>query len=72
MPEPKTPEFWKAKGYSYVIQGRCPACAADVEIWLAPGGNEVPIDPASFEPHFSTCPKAKEYRTEMRMRAGVL
>lgn len=71
MPEPKTIRHWLERGYSFVRRGECPACLKPVELFRTTAGADVPLDPQTYETHFSNCDKARQYRTEKRMEAGV-
>lgn len=73
MPEPKTIRYWTERGYSYARQGECPACHKPVEFWTVPHGNrEIPLDPQTYEAHFSSCSGAQSFRMEQRLRAGSM
>lgn len=71
MPEPKTPRYWLDKGYRFVSLSNCPACTAPTETWEK-GTQQILLDAKTMETHFSSCTRAKEYRTEKRMEAGLL
>lgn len=73
--EAKTAAYWTAKGYVFQSNGECPACGFAVinVINFARGGQPpIMLDVATFETHFSTCGKAREFRTNQRMEAGIL
>ena len=73
--EAKTAAYWQAKGYVFQSNSECPACGfAVINVVNLRKRNSTPImlDVATFETHFSTCEKAKEYRTDQRMEAGIL
>ena len=71
MPEPKTIRYWIDKGYQFLDLGNCEACGHPVEFWMK-DNRLTPLDAQTLETHFSSCPKAKEYRTEQRLQQGVL
>ena len=72
MPEPKTADYWRNQGYTLAIgTATCPACQQSIQIWEK-GKIFVPVDPKTSEPHWSVCAKAKVFRTEQQMKAGVL
>jgi len=71
MVEPKTAEYWTARGYLFHRSGECEACCAKVEFWWTPGRRLrklVPLDAATLEPHWSSCPNAREFRS---LQAGA-
>jgi hypothetical protein len=73
MPEPKTIRHWESRRYSFARLGDCPACSKPVEFWNTPAGNrEILLDPQTYEPHFSHCARAREYRIEEKLKEGVL
>jgi hypothetical protein len=63
---PKTAESWTKRGYLFHKFGTCDACLAKVEFWWTPGPKNrkrlIPIDTATMEAHFASCPQAKEFR----------
>jgi len=71
MPEPKTIHHWISKGYQFVSLGNCDACGLPVEIWTKTN-QLIPLNPETLETHNSGCSKAKEFRMEQRMKAGVI
>lgn len=71
MPTPKTIRHWTERGYSFVRKGDCPACRKPVEFWKR-GKTEILLDQQSYEPHFSQCARAQEYRIERQMKEGIL
>lgn len=71
MPEPKNARWWIDKGYKFMSLSNCPACSAPTETWLK-NNTEILLDAKTMESHFAGCPRAREYRTEQQMRAGVL
>jgi hypothetical protein len=73
MPEPKTIRHWTERGYVFVRNGDCPACSKPVELFRTPGGSAlVPLDPQTYEAHFSHCERARQYRIEEKLKEGVL
>ncbi len=62
MPFPKTDTDLAAQGYEFKNKGHCRGCNADIEWWLTPKGRHIPLDAGTLEPHWSTCPKAKDFR----------
>ena len=71
MPEPKTARYWQDSGHQFFGLSNCEACGLPVEMW-AKGNRLIPVDKDTFEAHFSSCSKAQEYRTEMKLQKGVL
>lgn len=71
MPEPKTSRYWSDRGFQFFSLGNCDACGAPVEFWNK--GNQLfPIDKDTMETHYASCPNAKQFRQEQRLREGVL
>ena len=70
--EPKTPGYWFGRGYLFHELSNCPACGTEVSVWESPAKQMVMLDAQTLETHFSSCARAKEYRTEMKFREGVL
>ena len=62
MPFPKTDTEFNQAGYVYENKGKCRGCGADIEWWRTPKGKAMPLDAGTLEPHWSTCPNAKEFR----------
>jgi len=71
LPEPKTIRHWIDRGYQFFELGNCYACGAPVEIWTK-NGRFIPLDGNTLETHYSRCSKAKQFRTEQKLKAGVL
>lgn len=65
MPFPKTEEEREAAGYKFMNASECRGCRAPIEWWETPNGKRIPLD-LDGEPHWSTCPKADEFRTRKR------
>jgi len=59
---PKTEAELLAAGYRLAGTAHCKGCKALIEWWLTPNGKRMPLDKTTFEPHFSTCPKADQFR----------
>jgi hypothetical protein len=61
---PNTPAGLVAAGYTYINTSRCKgtSCGAEIEWWRTPNGKKMPLDPVTFEPHWSTCPSQEEFR----------
>lgn len=72
MTGPKSPEYWRNLGYQKQGDDLCPACMAEVEVWLNKKQRPILLDRKTFESHFAGCPKAREYRMQQRIEAGVL
>lgn len=74
MPQPKTAEYWRAQGYTLSpLQSQCHGCYLIVDVWVKDqSGLTVMVNPDTFEPHWASCPNAKQFRTEQNRRAGVL
>jgi hypothetical protein len=72
MPELKTQAHWMTKGYQFFSLSNCEACGLPIEEWESPAGKLVPLDAKTLEAHWSECPQAKNFRTEMKLKAGVL
>jgi hypothetical protein len=61
-PFPRTDTELTSAGYEYESKDKCRGCQADIEWWLTPRGKHMPLDPGTLEPHWSTCPKAKDFK----------
>jgi hypothetical protein len=70
--EPKTERFWMDKGFKFASLSNCPACGAATQLWESPAKQMVHLDKDTLETHFHSCPRAREHRTEMQMKAGML
>jgi len=66
MPFPKTDTELKEAGYSFNNRSHCKGCGAEIEWWDTPKGKMMPLDPGTMEPHWGTCPKAKDFRRERK------
>lgn len=62
MAFPKTDTELTQQGYEFESKTRCRGCGAEIEFWLTPNGKHIPLDPGTLEPHWSTCPNAKDFR----------
>jgi hypothetical protein len=62
MPFPKTKQELLEAGYEYSNSGKCRGCGAGIAWYLTPKGKRMPLDERTFEPHWATCPKAKDFR----------
>lgn len=78
----KTLDQLEAAGYRYEGTGTCTGetCGDRViQWWRTPKGKAIPLDPDTKEPHFSTCPDAKDFKKkdninsrERRMQRGAM
>jgi hypothetical protein len=64
MAIPKTEKELREQGYRFHKQGKCngPNCRADIEWWDTPANKQIPLDPGTMLPHWSTCPDADRFR----------
>ena len=62
MAFPRTDNELVAQGYEFQNKTKCRGCGADIEFWRTPRGKMIPLDAGTLEPHFSTCPKVKDFR----------
>ena len=62
MSFPRTEAELAAQGYKYTGSGKCKACKADIAWYKTPMGKSIPLDEGTMEPHWSTCPRAEEFR----------
>lgn len=62
MPFPKTEQELAVAGYEFENTGKCRGCNADIDWFRTPKGKHIPLDVGTLEPHWSNCPKAKEFR----------
>lgn len=62
MAFPKTEEELAKAGYEFENKAKCSGCGADIEWWLTPRQKHMPLDAGTMEPHWSTCPKAEDFR----------
>lgn len=65
MPFPKTDTEAIAQGYKFEKKGHCRGanCKAEIEWWITPKGKQMPFDPGTMEPHWSTCPDRDRFKT---------
>src|SRR5215472_7311130 len=66
MPFPETRRALKEAGYDFMTTKVCP-CGATMELWHTPKDQIMPMNPmadddAKAESHWSTCPKAVQFR----------
>jgi hypothetical protein len=61
---PKTREDLEAAGYIFLDQAKCRGCGAAIVWFSTPKGKRMPFDRATFEPHWASCPQAKEFKGE--------
>ena len=70
MPFPATRRLLKEAGYEFITNKVCP-CGAKMELWRTPINQVIPMNPmpdddAKAESHFSTCPKAAQFRRQKK------
>jgi hypothetical protein len=65
-PFPKTDTELTARGYKFENTQHCRGCNALIEFWLTPKQKHIPLNPGTLEPHWATCPNARDFRTSMR------
>lgn len=65
---PKTKEQLIAKGYRLERQSVCrgPNCGQMIEWWTTPNGKFVPLNPKTYQPHWSNCPDSGQLRKEQK------
>jgi hypothetical protein len=62
MSLPKTREALEAEGYIFLNEAKCRGCGAEI-LWAKTAhGKRMPFDRETLEPHWATCPQAKEFR----------
>jgi hypothetical protein len=67
MPFPTTLDELKAAGYKFENESHCKGCRVAIEWWKTPNAKFMPFDvdgSGKVETHWSTCPKAKDFRKE--------
>ena len=67
MPFPKNIDELIKAGYQFDNHANCRGCAEIIEWWVAPSGKKMPMDvhtDGTVLSHFSTCPKAANFRRE--------
>lgn len=62
MPLPKTDAGLRAIGYEFTNGGHCRGCGARISWYRTPKGASMPLDVHTYEPHWSTCTKADQFR----------
>lgn len=63
MPFPTTEDGLRKAGYEPPNNStRCQGCGAEIEFWRTPKGKLIPLDSGLLTPHWSTCPKARDFR----------
>ena len=72
---PKTADQLKAEGYEFLAWGQCRSCGERI-VWAAtPAGRRMPLDEVcdglsepAWDPHFASCPDAKQWSRRERGR----
>ena len=61
---PETEQSLAQKGYKFIRTAKCRGenCGQEIEFWETPKGKPQPRDPGTLEPHWATCPNAKDFR----------
>ncbi len=62
MSFPRTDTDLVARGYTFEAKTKCRGCNARIEFWLTPKGKHIPLNPGTMEPHWSSCPRARDFR----------
>jgi hypothetical protein len=70
MTKAKTRADLEAAGYKFdptdeeglSVPVKCRGCGAEIFWAKTPRGKRMPFDARTFEPHWATCPQAKEFR----------
>ena len=59
-----SPDKLRQAGYAFQAEGRCHAsvCNAAIQWWKTPTGKLMPLDAATFEPHWATCKNAAKFK----------
>lgn len=70
MPFPTSKAAMIEAGYTHLTTRNCP-CGAPMELWRTPDEKTLPMNPmpandSKAESHFSTCPKAVQFRRAPR------
>lgn len=54
----------RERGWRRSAPGPCrgPHCGREVEWWITANEKRCPLDPDTLEPHWATCPDAKQFR----------
>jgi hypothetical protein len=61
---PKTRKDLESAGYVFLNEAKCRGCGAEI-IWAKTArGKRMPFDRETLEPHWATCPQAKEFKGE--------
>ncbi len=63
MAFPTTETELKNQGYVYDNTAKCRGCGSEINWYRTPKGKMIPLDP-ELTPHWSTCPKADQFRRE--------
>ena len=64
MPFPKTHDELIAAGYIFKNGGHCRGCGQKIQWYQTPKGKVMPLDMDTYEPHWSSCPKADNFRKD--------
>ena len=63
MAFPKTEAELVAAGYVAPKKSSvCKGYGAEIEWWKTPKHKSIPLDAGTLEPHWDTCPNAKDFR----------
>jgi len=63
-PFPKTDDELAKAGYHYEGTGKCSGehCGQEIAWYRTPTGKRIPLNEATLEPHWVTCPDAEAFR----------
>jgi hypothetical protein len=62
MAFPLTIEEMNSRGYVFKNESDCSACHARIDWYKTPAGKFIPINKGTAEPHWASCPNAKDFR----------
>ena len=64
MAFPTNLDEMRQQGYKFEGDGTCKGCGAAIEWWITPRGKKMPTDYGTATPHWSTCPKAQDFKSD--------
>jgi len=72
MAFPTTIDEMTAQGYKFEGEAQCKGCGVDIEWWTTPRGKKMPCDYGTAKPHWATCTKAADFKSDSPVGASKI